>query len=79
MLNHKKFSTMLKHQKTVLKGVRNNRILFKKELIKSLQWLNNRELSQLIKWVRENFYREYAEVIREVFKNYKTQYPALNK
>ncbi|TLX77044.1 hypothetical protein E9993_05005 [Labilibacter sediminis] len=66
---------MLKHQKAVLNGVRNNRNLFKKELIKSLHWMSNSELSQFVKWVKTNFYREYAELINDVL----NQYPALSK
>lgn len=70
---------MLKHQQAVLKGVRGNRNSFKKELIKSLRWLNNNDLSQFIKWVIDNFYREYSEIIMDVFKGQKNQYPAINR
>ncbi len=58
---------MLEHQKTVLKGVSNNKQLFKKELVKSLGWLNNSELTVFIKWVNDNYYNLHGDVINEVF------------
>ena len=57
---------MLEHQKIVLKGVSNDKRLFKKELIKSLAWLNAHELTQLRLWLRENFYKQHSDIIREV-------------
>lgn len=70
---------MLKHQQAVLNGVRSNRNLFKKELIKSLKWLNKNDLSHFIIWVTDNFYREYSEIIMDVFKEQKYQYSAINQ
>jgi hypothetical protein len=58
---------MLEHQKIVLNGVKNNKKLFRKELIKSLAWLNNNEQTQLRKWVKENFICLHAEIIMDVF------------
>lgn len=58
---------MLEHQKTVLAGVSNNKQLFKKELVKSLGWLNNGELTAFTEWVKENFYQLYGDIINEVF------------
>jgi len=57
---------MLEHQKTVLAGVSNNKQLFKKELKKSLGWLNNSELTVFIKWVNENYYKLHGDIINEV-------------
>lgn len=57
---------MLEHQKIVLNGVKNNKKLFKKELIKSMAWLSPHEQTRLRKWVRENFYHLHAEIIKDV-------------
>ncbi|NOZ48361.1 MAG: hypothetical protein GXO79_16540 [Chlorobi bacterium] len=59
---------MLEHQKLVLKGVDNNRQLFKKELSKSLNWLNSDELDKLKSWVLENYFNRYNEIINDVFR-----------
>jgi hypothetical protein len=61
------FFTMLEHQKKVLEAVSYDKALFRKELLKSLTWLNSEELTHLQLWLRENFYPEYANVIMEVF------------
>lgn len=57
---------MLEHQKVVLKGVADNLQLFKKELAKSLKWLNPTELTELIKWLTNEFGDTHKKVIREL-------------
>lgn len=57
---------MLESCKIVLNGVRDDKQLFKKELIKSLAWLNTNEQKQLSRWVKENFYNQHADVINEI-------------
>ena len=57
---------MLEHQKIVLSGVSDNQMLFRKELSKSMQWLNTEQQRQLGRWVRENFNHQHAQVIDEV-------------
>jgi len=68
LLTSKPFLIMLEHQKLVLKGVDNNRQLFKKELSKSLNWLNSDELDKLKSWVLENYFNRYNEIINDVFR-----------
>ncbi len=63
---------MLEHQKIVLKGVGSNKGLFRKELIKSMTWLNDYEQVQLRNWVMENYSQQHADIIQEVL------YPKLN-
>lgn len=58
---------MLEHQKIVLNGVSDSKELFRKELLKSLIWLNAEEQTQLRRWVKENFWNKHAEIIRDVF------------
>ena len=57
---------MLEHQKIVLNGVKNSKKLFKKELIKSMIWLNAHDQTKLRRWVREKFYHLHAEIIKDV-------------
>ncbi len=57
---------MLEHQKIVLNGVQNNKQLFRKELIKSLAWMNPEELTKLRLWVRDKFYHKHSDVINEI-------------
>lgn len=58
---------MLEHQMTVLKAVADNHDLFKKELIKSLDWLDPEEKSQLRSWLQENFPGKYSDLINDTF------------
>lgn len=57
---------MLEHQKIVLNGVSEDKSLFKKELLKSLAWLNADEQEQLGHWVRENFKDTHKDIINDL-------------
>ena len=57
--------TMLDLQKLVLQNVAEDKRLFKKELRKSMEWLNSDELSELSDWLRENFRDTHFDVIEE--------------
>ncbi len=50
---------MFEHQIKVLTSLSDNRELFRKELKKSFKWLNSREQSQLIQWLKETYNSEY--------------------
>ncbi|MFP4488484.1 MAG: hypothetical protein ACLFN1_04195 [Bacteroidales bacterium] len=58
---------MLRHQKKVLSSVRHYFPLFRKELKKSLEWLNDDEIGELEEWLEINFDGKHAEIIEEVF------------
>ncbi len=58
---------MLEHQKTVLQNLSDNRTRFRKELIKSLIWLNSYEQTQLRRWLRENYWQSHKDVIEDIF------------
>jgi len=58
---------MLEHQMTVLKAVADNHDLFKKELRKSLDWLDLEEKSQLKSWLKKNYYSIYSDLINQTF------------
>jgi hypothetical protein len=59
---------MLKYTETVLQKVSFNKVLFKKELQKSLRWLRKDEIIVLQTWCVLNFGSMYMDVINEVFK-----------
>ena len=58
---------MLEHQMTVLRAVADNQDLFKKELIKSLDWLDFEEKLKLKTWLQENYPGEHSDLINEAF------------
>ncbi|MBN2668028.1 MAG: hypothetical protein JXR60_02265 [Bacteroidales bacterium] len=62
----KNTNPMLDHQKKVLTAIHDNETLFRKELIKSLVWLNAHEQTEFRKWVREQFSHRYQKLINEV-------------
>ena len=57
---------MLETCKIVLNGVKDDKHLFRKELKKSMDWLNSEEQITLKGWVQENFYDRHADIIDEV-------------
>jgi len=61
---------MLELQKKVLQNVADNKATFKKELYKSIGWLSSDELSEFLKWVKENFWTTHKEIVQEVFFKY---------
>ncbi|WP_068474411.1 hypothetical protein [Saccharicrinis aurantiacus] len=58
---------MLEHQKSVLLGVAKYPELFKKELEKSLGWLNDSEATTLYKWLSEEFDQTIFSISQDVF------------
>jgi hypothetical protein len=58
---------MLELQKFVLQRVCDDALLFKKELIKSLNWLSSPDLEKLKQWVWLEFGKMYEDIINEVF------------
>ncbi len=59
---------MLELCKTVLNGVHEDKNLFRKELIKSLSWLDQEDQDKFQRWVRERFGNEYPDIIDEILK-----------
>ena len=58
---------MLELSKNVLEKVSFDHILFKKELTKSLQWMNPTEAENLREWCIETYGNKYADTIQQVF------------
>ena len=63
---------MLDHQKIILIAVSGNKDLFRKELIKSMLWLDEPDQLKLKKWLHEKFWDEHSEIISEVLYSGKT-------
>jgi hypothetical protein len=61
---------MLTYTKTILHKVSFDKDLFKRELKKSLKWLQKDEIIALQSWCAINFGVVYSDVISEVFKSY---------
>ena len=59
--------TLLDHQKAIILNICKDKQLFKKELIKSMEWLNDQEQRVFKKWICENFMFEYPDVLNHVF------------
>lgn len=68
--------TLLDHQKAIIMNVCKDKSLFEKELVKSMEWLNEREQKQFRKWIWENFMLDYPDVLKSVFRD---ELPELNK
>ena len=59
---------MLEHQKLVLQNVAFSKELFRKELNKSLAWLNVHERDKLHAWLKMHYCDAYGEIIEDVFR-----------
>ena len=58
---------MLELQKLVLENLSTDRDLFRKEIIKSFQWLKSYEIYQLHKWLKDNYGITHKEEIIDAF------------
>jgi len=63
---------MLEHQIIVLRGVSHDKDLFRKELLKSMSWLNAEDQRNLLRWVCENYQAHHPEILKEVIHQSKT-------
>ncbi|MDG1849291.1 MAG: hypothetical protein P8I82_02205 [Flavobacteriales bacterium] len=58
---------MLEFCKNVLQKVSFDDILFKKELTKSLQWVNEADAESLRTWCLKMYGNKYADIIQQAF------------
>ena len=58
---------MLKFCKSVLEKVSFDQVLFKKELIKSIQWINTTDTKSLREWCIEMYGNKYSDIIQQAF------------
>jgi hypothetical protein len=59
---------MLEHQKTIIKNSLHDKDMFRKELIKSLKWLDQIEQQKLYLWLKEQYWNTHSDLIESVFK-----------
>jgi len=58
---------MLEHQKSVLRAIAENPVLFRKELEKSFKWLSNQEVKKLLVWIDTEFNGQYHQLSHHLF------------
>ena len=58
---------MLDYAKIILPKVSFSSQLFKKELLKCVQWVEADEVQELHDWCYKNFKDKYADILEEVF------------
>jgi hypothetical protein len=58
---------MLEHQKILLTNSVHDREMFRKELVKSLKWLDRLERQKLYLWLKEQCWQHFSEIIESVF------------
>lgn len=59
---------MLEHQKKILMNSVHDQDMFRKELIKSLKWLDQIEQQKLYLWLKDQFWSTHCELIESVYK-----------
>jgi hypothetical protein len=62
-----KMRVMIEYAKVILPKVSFNKLLFKKELMKCISWMNPVERFELKQWCFNTFYPQYRDVLDEVF------------
>lgn len=59
---------MLEYARVILPKVSFSRELFRKELVKCINWVADSELNSLKEWCDENFMEMYPDILTEAFK-----------
>lgn len=58
---------MFQYAKIILAKVSPKKLLFRKELIKNTEWMDECQRFEFYKWCRIKFYHLYPDVLEEVF------------
>ena len=58
---------MLEFCKSILEKVSFDQVLFKKELVKSIQWINTTDAKSLREWCIEMYGNKYSDIIQQAF------------
>lgn len=58
---------MIEYARVILPKVCNWKNLYKKELLKCVEWAGEHEINELRKWCFENFNEIYPDILDEVF------------
>jgi hypothetical protein len=59
---------MLEYARVILPKVSFSRELFRKELVKCINWVTDSELDSLKEWCFENFMDMYPDILTDAFK-----------
>ena len=59
---------MLEYARVILPKVSFSRELFRKELVKCINWVGDSEVNSLKEWCIENFMEMYPDILAEAFK-----------
>ena len=59
---------MLEFCKNILEKVSFDQVLFKKELVKSIQWIDTTDAISLREWCIEMYGNKYSDIIQKTFK-----------
>jgi len=60
--------TMFEYARVILPKVSFSRELFRKELVKCINWVGDSEVNSLREWCIENFMEMYPDILTEAFK-----------
>lgn len=66
-LHETNMKAMLEYVKTILQKVSFDTLLFRKELMKSIEWLTTTEQVELKTWLIGSFQGDHRKIIMEVF------------
>ena len=58
---------MLEYAKVILPKVSFSRELFRKELVKCIDWVEENQVQELYAWCYQNFQKMYPDVLAEAF------------
>jgi len=58
---------MLDHQKFILDQLAFDKDLFRKEILKSFQWLKSYEIIQLHRWLKDKYSKTHGDIIKNIF------------
>jgi hypothetical protein len=58
---------MLEYQKMILEKVAFNKVLFEKELRKSIAILSNNEVQELRSWTMTKYLKTHSDILRRTF------------
>ncbi len=59
---------MFEYARVILPKVSFSRELFRKELVKCINWVGDSEINSLREWCIENFMEMYPDILTEAFK-----------
>lgn len=59
--------SMLDHQKVLIANLSANPDFVRKEVFKTLRWIDNHEVGEFVQWLLDNYYPLYPELFTDLF------------